>query len=296
MGAHLARRLGPAATWRVANILGEMKESRGTDTSPYAGLSRSQFLKGASGAVVGMSVLSGTGSFTAPAAAQEHWISELSFTSSKELSEKEAAAWARLARGRHLRGLFSSRALEENAAASRIRSRILSAGKTGIASPSTATINGVSHDIKGEGRLLALEFQEGDALIASYRFDKSGQETRLLTQVIEDESEETIRVLAEAEDGDVFAAFQDEAGKSEGNVTGRSRQCWGERQCPRVCSVCRCSSQNKRCMFNCCGPCALACMGGWWSCLACAFVCCPACASVNRCCRYRQCTYNVACS
>lgn len=195
-----------------------------------------------------------------------------------------------------MRGLLSSRALNDNAAASRIRSRMLSVGKAGIASPSTATIRGVSHGVKGGGRLLALAYQEGDALIASYRFDKPGQETRLLSRVIEDESEETIRVLAEAEDGDVFAALHGEAGKSDGKVTGRGRQCRGERQCPGVCSVCRCSSQNKRCLFNCCGPCALACMGGWWTCLACAFVWCPACASVNRCCRYRECTYKVACS
>ena len=128
-----------------------------------------------------------------------------------------------------MRGLLSSRALNDNAAASRIRSRMLSVGKAGIASPSTATIKGVSHGVKGGGRLLALAYQEGDALIASYRFDKPGQETRLLSRVIEDESEETIRVLAEAEDGDVFAALHGEAGKSDGKVTGRGRQCWGER-------------------------------------------------------------------
>ena len=45
MEVHLARRLGPAATWRVAKILGEIKGSKGTDNSPYAGLSRSQSLK-----------------------------------------------------------------------------------------------------------------------------------------------------------------------------------------------------------------------------------------------------------
>lgn len=59
MGARLARRLGPAATWRVAKILGEMKKDRDAEHSPYSGLSRSQFLKGVGGAIVGMSVLSG---------------------------------------------------------------------------------------------------------------------------------------------------------------------------------------------------------------------------------------------
>jgi hypothetical protein len=297
MGARLARRLGPATTWRVAKILGEMKKVRSAEYFPYSSLSRSQFLKGVGGAVIGMSVLSGTGSLAAPAAANEHWLSQISLTSSKELSMKEAAAaWAQLARGRHLRGLLSSRALNNNAAARRIGSRMLSAGKTGVASPSKATMKGVNHAVEGGGWLLALVYQEGDALIASYRFDKPDQETRLLSRVIKDESEETIRVLAEAEDGDIFAALRGEAGKYEGAVTGRGRQCRGERQCPGVCSVCRCSSQNKRCMFNCCGPCALACLGGWKTCLACVFAWCPICASVNRCCRYRECTYNAACS
>ena len=293
MGARLARRLGPSATWRIAKVLGEIKKGSSLEDSPYAGLSRSQFLKGVGGAVVGMSLLSGAGSLTAPAAAKEHWLSQLSFASSKELSKKEASAsWARLARDKHLRGLLSSGALDNNAAASRISSRISSAGEAGIASPSTATVKGVSHNVKGGGTLLALVYQEDDALIASYRFDKPGQKSRALSRVIEDDSEETIRILAEAEDDELFA-LQDEAG---GGKAGRGRQCWGEKQCPGVCNVCRCSYQNKRCMFNCCGPCGLACMGGWWTCLACVFVWCPGCASVNRCCRYRQCTYNTACS
>ena len=72
MGAHLAHKLGPAVTWRLAKILGEMRKEGSAERSPYYGLSRSQFLKGVGGAVVGMSVLSGTGPFAGPATAQEH--------------------------------------------------------------------------------------------------------------------------------------------------------------------------------------------------------------------------------
>jgi hypothetical protein len=72
MGAHLARKLRPTATWRLAKILGEMRKGESAERSPYYGLSRSQFLKGVGGAVVGMSVLSGTGPFAGPATAQEH--------------------------------------------------------------------------------------------------------------------------------------------------------------------------------------------------------------------------------
>ena len=294
MGAHLARRLGPAATWRVAKILGETKEHPGTENSPYSGLSRSQFLKGVGGAVIGMSMLSGTGFLAAPAAAEEHWLSQLSFTSSKELSKKEATtAWAQMARGRHLRGLLSSRALDHNAAAGRIRSRMLSAGRTGVASPPTANIKGVSHEVKEGGRLLALVYQEDDALIATYRFDKQGQETRLISRVIEDESEELVRILAEAEDGDVFEASQGAARQGESALTTRGRTCRNGTNCG-PCYGCRCVSASKRCLFNCCAACSLSCTY-LWTCLACVAVWCPVCASVNRCCYRKECRYISGC-
>ncbi len=294
MGAHLARKLGPAATWRLAKILGEMRKEGSAERSPYYGLSRSQFLKGVGGAVVGMSMLSGTGSFAGPATAQEHWLSRLSPVSSKELSEKAAsAAWARLARGRHLRGLLSSHAPDDNAAAGRIRGRLLSAGKAGVAGPSTATIKGVNHEVEGGGRLLALVYQEGDALIASYRFDKPGQETRLLTRIIEDANEELVRVLAEAEDGEVFEVPQGAERQDESKLTGRGRTCRSGSNCG-PCYACRCVSASKRCLFNCCAPCTLSC-ATLRTCLACVAVWCPVCASINRCCYWKECRYISGC-
>lgn len=298
MGAHLARSLGPAATWRVAKILGEMKENNRAEHSPYSGLTRSQFLKGLGGAVIGVSVLSGTGSLAAPAAAEEeHWLSQLSIASSKELSRKQAAvAWARLARGRHLLRLFSARIMDENSAAGRIRGRILSAVRTRGASPSTANIKGIRHQLEGGGRLLTLVYQEDDALIVSYRLDKRGQKTRLFSQVIEDESEDTVRILATADGGDVLAPLQGAAPQGELTTTAR-RRCWRQRQCPGACNVCRCASYNKRCMFNCCAWCGFPCRWGtWWACLACILVYCPICASVNRCCYYKTCQWRQACA
>lgn len=294
MGARLTRRLGPAATWRVARVLGEMRESNRAERSPHSGLSRSQFLKGLGGAVVGLSVLSGTGALAAPAAADEHWLSQLSFTSSKELSEKQAAvAWARLTRGRHLRGLLSSDVMDENPAASRIRGRMLSAPKTGVASTPTANIKGVRHQLKGGGQLLALVYQEDDALIVSYRFDRPGQKTRLISRVIEDESEDLVRVLAEAEDGDIFGTPQVAARQSKSTRDAQGRSCRSGSNCG-PCYGCRCVSANKRCLFNCCGPCALAC-ANLWTCLGCVAVWCPVCASVNRCCYRKECRYISGC-
>lgn len=61
MGVELSRRLGPVATWRVLQVLGERADAPAVNTKAFGGMSRGQFLKGVGGAVVAMSVLSGTG-------------------------------------------------------------------------------------------------------------------------------------------------------------------------------------------------------------------------------------------
>jgi hypothetical protein len=76
MGLALSRALGLATTWRVMQVLGEHAAARRVEKSPItgaavAGMSRSQFLKGAGGAIVGMSVLSGTAIFPSVAAAEQ---------------------------------------------------------------------------------------------------------------------------------------------------------------------------------------------------------------------------------
>lgn len=146
-----------------------------------------------------------------------------------------------------------------------MRGRMLSAARTGVASPPTANIKGVRHQLKGGGQLLALAYQEDDALMVSYRFDKPGQKTRLFSRVIEDESEELVRMLAEAEDGDVFVASQGTARQNESARAVRGRSCRSGTNC-RPCYGCRYVSASKRCLFNCCAPCAFSCLN-LWTCL-----------------------------
>lgn len=299
MGARLVRKLGPAATLKVVRVLGEIGDSSRARPASQSAFSRSQFLKGLGGAVVGMSVLSGTGSLASPATAEEaHWLSRLSISSSKELSRKQAAAaWTRLTRGRHLRRLLSSRAVEQNAVARRMSGRMLADIRNRTASQPTATIKGVRHQLEGGGRLLALVYQEDDALVVTYRLDKPDQKTRQLSRVIEDaESEDLIRVIVEAEDGDVFAAPQDAA--SEGELTVAAlRRCRRNSQCPGACYVCRCASYNRTCAFNCCAWCAFPCKWGTWAaCLSCVLAFCPVCMAINRCCNYKACLWREACA
>ena len=74
MGARLSRALGPLATWRVMQVLGEANADLQLTDSVAAraasGLTRGQFLKGVGGATVAMSLLSGTGRYSSEAEAE----------------------------------------------------------------------------------------------------------------------------------------------------------------------------------------------------------------------------------
>ena len=82
MGAALARRLGPAATWRVLRVLGESRGSEdialpkaptSSASSVTEGISRRQLLRGGlAGALVGISTLSGAGPLASRAVAAEN--------------------------------------------------------------------------------------------------------------------------------------------------------------------------------------------------------------------------------
>lgn len=70
MGVRLSRALGPVATWRVMQVLGEVNaDLQLTDSfaaNAVSGLTRRQLLKGVGGAVVAMSILGGTGKLALP--------------------------------------------------------------------------------------------------------------------------------------------------------------------------------------------------------------------------------------
>lgn len=73
LGINLSRSLGPIATWRVLQVLGELDVvSRANESSAetaVASISRARFLKGVGGMAVAMSLLAGTGGFPLAAAA-----------------------------------------------------------------------------------------------------------------------------------------------------------------------------------------------------------------------------------
>ena len=70
MGLALSRALGPTATWRVMQALGEVGAAPKTEASRLGPISRGRFLKGVGGAAVAMSVLSGGALFPSAASAE----------------------------------------------------------------------------------------------------------------------------------------------------------------------------------------------------------------------------------
>lgn len=62
MGARLSRLLGPVATWRVMQVLGDgpARSTRASDGAEAAGVSRRQFLKGLAGGLTALSILPAT--------------------------------------------------------------------------------------------------------------------------------------------------------------------------------------------------------------------------------------------
>lgn len=90
MGLALAKRLGPVATWRVMQALGEMRMTPASYGSRVAGVStfsRAQFLKGLSGVTVAMPLLSGTVVFPAVAASREGWLASRDTTAQRRAIE-----------------------------------------------------------------------------------------------------------------------------------------------------------------------------------------------------------------
>jgi hypothetical protein len=75
MGFALSRVLGPIATWRVMQVLGELGLAEKAEELPIgavvAGMNRAQFLKGVAGAAVAMSVLPGSALFPSDAEAKQ---------------------------------------------------------------------------------------------------------------------------------------------------------------------------------------------------------------------------------
>lgn len=261
IGLNLSRILGPVATWRILQILGEFGAPPGVEaplaSRPYSGLTRGQFLKGVGGAMIAMSFLASTDSATRRASA-DGWVHPL------ERVEYE-----------------SKEPLQGEAKRKALRSAVSSHDVQNVWSDQsfpTSKVFAVRHELKGGNTLTAVSWQVAeDKVVVRYAAARPignyRSQAMLLTFVPGKE---------------VVKSAESVNGKQRTSATPASNSL-GVRA--RGCGCCRwrwgCVAVAGSTCAGCAATCA-ACVGtpAKWSCgacLACAIAGCPL--SIRRCCR-----------
>lgn len=285
MGIRLSRSLGPMATWRVMQVLGEVgaegaSEEDSLASKAVAGMSRGRFLKGVGGAVVAMSMVTGVGSLAKPAEAVEK--NKSLYVRSRQISGRRTNALVRQTLGQqdvhNVVGQDLSR---------KITSR---SGKVGLAS---------MHKLKDGNYLLAVStvLEDKKVLFYSEVRGRSGRKTVKDTEAAVwelDDKEEVAVLKAASQNGELDSldvSSQGDFSAGDNTLTARAR-------CGR-CTISRpkylrrvCRSQNVTCALGSCAACIPTAAwsgiwGGWvgvgTALFACIISTCPTAARL--CCR-----------
>ncbi len=302
MGARLSRALGPVATWRLMQTLGEanadLELADSAAARAFSGLSRGQFLKGVGGAAVALSVLSGAGKLPSPADAA-------SSVDYRELTGSELANAARRVAGRpdvvNLMGrdwrdkVSNGRRIEaEVSDTERDRrmvleaidlggGRISSSGGQPVFSGDLVVVKGARHTLSGGDGMVAVSFvvPTSDRLLVYYEYEKP---TFLPRDQVKTKSEAT---LYRQKDGELFLEKASSNGRSQILLADKDASspasarsgCSSDRRCSGPCdrawgyTPCR-HLKSLGCVAFQCRACALTCWGGYLLCAACAVVIC----------------------
>lgn len=275
MGMQLRRRVGNRNTWQIAKALGTRHDAA-AGKAPSA-ISRSAFMKGAVGALVGLSVLAAR-----PRQAQaseggdaDHWLAQLELTDALEMSDDQLSeAVTSVAQSSDFERMTESQSGSQ-------------ANLGTWATDSGSTVKGVRHQTRGGGQLNAVSIQTDRHLMLTYSLTTSQGGSRSFMELLEvDENNEQAHLNAKVDTGDLV---------DNGLVSAQS-SCSSSSDCGSdPCMTCQCTSYNLACVANCCAPCAFAC-GAIWSCVGCAGVWCPTCVTINNCCTGRGCRWRQACA
>ena len=297
MGARLSRILGPVATWRMMQVLGEANaDLELTDSSAvnaFSGLTRGQFLKGVGGAVVAVSILGGTGKLPAPAeAAASLKIEEISggglvgiareVAGRKDVRNVMDVVWREKVRGGDV--LEASKAGTEVRAIDFGGGRVSLAGEELSVSGDLAVLKAARHELAHGNSLLAVTYAmpERDRILVYYEYDKpvflpkDQAKTRTEALLYRQEGDEL--VLERASSNRHAQVLLQEEGASPTPDT-RSTSCRGDRHCNGPCDIVygysRCHRlKSTRCVVRQCRICAVACLGGPLLCAGCALAVC----------------------
>jgi hypothetical protein len=297
MGARLSRALGPLATWRVMQVLGEANDDLELVDSVAAraasGLTRGQFLKGVGGVAVAISILGGTGKLPAPAEAavsvrvEEIVGSELVSIARRVAARKDVrnvmdAVWREKVRGGSVIG--AGGANTEVRAIDFGEGRVSFANGKFAVSGDLAVLKAARHELPHGNSALAVSFAmpETNRLLVYYEYDKPvflpNDQAKTRTEALLYRQENDELVLEKASSNRHSQVLLQEEGTSS-TPTTRSVSCRGDRHCNNPCDIVygysRCHRlKSIRCVVRQCRLCAIACLGGYLLCAACALVVC----------------------
>jgi hypothetical protein len=311
MGVRLSRALGPLATWRVMQALGEANADLELTGSVAARatskLTRRQFLKGVGGAAVALSILGGTGKLPSPAqAATSVRIEELvgeeligvarDVAARKDVANVTNGAWRDKVRGGRVIEAGITDARENRAVIEAIDladGRISSAEGKPVFSGELAVVKAARHVLSDGNSMLAVSFaMPKDArLLVYYEYEKpvflprdqAKTRTEALLYGVENDSV----VLEKASSNRQPQTMLQE--KTSTRSLQARHACLPDRRCDNPCDIVYGYSRCHRlksigCVAFQCRACAITCWGGALLCAACALVICSW-GVIRECCR-----------
>ncbi|MBT2535094.1 hypothetical protein [Arthrobacter sp. ISL-69] len=282
IGLALIRNLGTVGSWAVLQAIGKLRQKSGEATrGPELGPSRSAFLRGLTGAALGVSILAGS-SNSAMAAGNakkmrnNHWFDEVESVAIEELSPDRAmAAWRKAVTTDNFAKLAALPSMSAGltlAAAENVR---------GVTCKNELdngpTVRGAVHALKDGGTMTALALIDEDRITVTYEVATKSGTIRRLTKVHQVTGELTSRLVAEADDG-VATDISALRAASDAGLTPMADGC-------PDCMSRRCDDMDWGCAAACCGACRFA---NFFAMMGCLAVFCPGC-TVGTCCRRYSC-------
>jgi len=297
MGARLSRALGPLATWRVMQVLGEanadLQLADSVAVRATSGLTRGQFLKGVGGAAVAVSILGGTGKLPSPAEAavsmriEEIVGSELISVARKVAERKDVmnvtdTAWREKVRNGGV--LDAGGADVEVQAIDFGEGRVSFANGEFAVSGDLAVLKAAKHELPHGNSVLAVSYAmpERNRLLVYYEYEKPvflpKDQAKTKTEALLYRQEGDELVLESASSNRQSQILLQEEGTSSPLASGRA-SCLPDRHCNGPCDTVygysRCHRlKSIRCVARQCRLCAITCFGGYLLCAACALVIC----------------------
>ena len=291
MGVALSTRIGPAATWRVMQILGDPQDRPRLGESSSAAtidISRKRFLRGIGGTAVALGILTGTGNLASAATSkpsvQDDAPEALRSLSKTDLSGEELTRAARRVAQRsdivnlmgkswsdRVRDGRASRSLEDDGQTIQLRSETVSHADPRSAS-SSVTVKAAKHKLRSGVTMLAVGYKlsQENKVLLYYEFDRpvpdGVDESRSQATLYRAEGDEAL-----LERVSVDGKNEVSLGSKELSARGGCGVC-GPGDCLRTIRVCK--SIKWGCLAVACAGCIPAC-SSILGCLYCAGVQCP---------------------